>query len=97
MLCSRILFGVGNQATGGIIKSSTLIRNSVSRSSQSHQIKRFLQLSADHLAKEARSSSKIMALPKVFFDVTANGSPVGRIEMEVSTGRPVWVVCFSSE
>lgn len=25
-----------------------------------------------------------MALPKVFFDVTINGAPTGRIEMEVS-------------
>lgn len=31
-----------------------------------------------------RNLSKKMGLPRVFFDMTADGSPVGRIVMEVS-------------
>lgn len=37
-----------------------------------------------------------MALPKVYFDVTAGGSPLGRIEMEVSSVGQL-AVCFVLE
>lgn len=35
-----------------------------------------------------RNFSKKMGLPRVFFDMTADGAPVGRIVIEVSTKFP---------
>lgn len=85
MLCptSRILFNSSNQTiVKNIINSSHLIAKPLSKSSSTNQIKRSFQLSSFNLAKS--SNSQKMALPKVFMEVTANGSPLGRIEMEVS-------------
>lgn len=83
MLCS-ILVKAGNQAISrSLINSSTLIGKSVSESSQIRQIKRCFQSSSINYTNVSNSNKK-MALPKVFFDVTANGTPLGRIEMEVS-------------
>jgi len=83
MLVSNFLFKAGNRAISrSLINSSPLIGKSVSESSPIHQVKRLFQLSSN-LAQVSTSSASKMALPRVFFDVTANDQNLGRIVMEL--------------